>query len=522
MWKYITFILACSCAFAFTGCNLDVDDDDILPGDKFWDGTPENVEAFTLSIYAAFRTATTNCAFFQNSGDLRCAPINNIKTSDKYSYLLGNDMKMFKSKTDSKEQGTSDEFGKIYNWKYMYMVIQSANILMYQLDTMSDFDSELKQAYKAEAVFIRNLAYFFLVRLFGDVPYYTEGYYAKPLPRTPMVTVLQSCLKDLQSVLDSDPNANALPWKRNGMAIRATRGAALTLMMHINMWLVRFDNTHAADYYREVKRLAEIDEWVDDETYYKLLPIEQTSSIFKGGSDEGLFEIPQNIAYGEIFKNDYMWSTNVVFECLSKTSPKYIYSKEFLRILYPRDETDKRKELWFANIIYDDITGEILPPSTIVSSGSVITIKEVEIIKMLNPDEYANKVLPNSGNYIVFRLPDAILLYAEALNKLGESDKALDELNRIRERAGAILYDTTTDLDANIYWERVRELMGEGQYFYDLVRTEKLCDANFAVFSDNTGHREKRADFLEGSWTWPIYKGALEDNPLVSKNQYWE
>ena len=45
------------------------------------------------------------------------------------------------------------------------------------------------------------------------------------------------------------------------------------------------------------------------------------------------------------------------------------------------------------------------------------------------------------------------------------------------------------DLDASIYWERVRELMGEGQYYYDLVRTMKITDASFAVYSDDSGHR---------------------------------
>ena len=45
-------------------------------------------------------------------------------------------------------------------------------------------------------------------------------------------------------------------------------------------------------------------------------------------------------------------------------------------------------------------------------------------------------VTSNSGNQIVFRLADAILLYAEALAELGTDDgKACGLLNRIRARA---------------------------------------------------------------------------------------
>ena len=146
----------------------------------------------------------------------------------------------------------------------------------------------------------------------------------------------------------------------------------------------------------------------------------------------------------------------------------------------------------------------------------------MEIIKLLNADTNGNSTIPNAGNYIVFRLADAILLYAEALNNLGESNDALREVNRIRQRAGAPDFTDADNLDASIYWERVRELMGEGQYFYDLVRTQKICDTDFAVFADESGHREKKADLKQGSWTWPIYKKALDNNPYMTKNLYWE
>ena len=44
----------------------------------------------------------------------------------------------------------------------------------------------------------------------------------------------------------------------------------------------------------------------------------------------------------------------------------------------------------------------------------------------------------------------------------------------------------------------------------------------FATFSDESGHRERKADLKQGSWTWPIYKKALDNNPYMTKNLYWE
>jgi truncated hemoglobin YjbI len=511
----MVFIASC-----LLGCKLDVDDDNKMPGDKFWNaGTPANAEAFMLSVYQCLRVATTSNGFFLYSGDLRCAPITNITSSSGVYSLLKNDMKTYRSKFDSNESGASLECGAIYNWEKMYAVIQSANLMIEEVGNIPDLSIAEQEGYKAECVFLRNLAYFFLARVFGDVPYYTNAYSGQPLARTPMVEVLKNCVADLQAVIDNDPDHIALPWRKKVGSLRANRGAALTLMMHLNMWLVCFDQGNADFYYREVRRLAEIDSWVDGPNY-SLAPIELSSDIFKGNSNEGLFEIAQNITTGEVFERAHMWCTQVVYECLNRNAPTYVYSLAFLQSLYPIEETDKRKQYWFTNLSYD-LNGDLEG-----SRDAEGFLRNVEIVKTLNQDKTkidgSNVVIPNAGNYIVFRLPDAILLYAEALDYLGETGKALQEVNRIRERAGATPFTEADNLSAVIYWERVRELMGEGQYFYDLVRTEKLCDRDFSTFSDGSGYRERRANFLQGAWTWPIFKGALDNNPNISKNLYWE
>lgn len=103
---------------------------------------------------------------------------------------------------------------------------------------------------------------------------------AKPLPRTDKATVLRNCLSDLQSLLDSDPDCVILPWRNGKGSQHANRGAALTLMMHMNMWLAFFDEENMSTYYSEVKRLAEMNSWIDG-TYYQLQPMNQISQVSK-------------------------------------------------------------------------------------------------------------------------------------------------------------------------------------------------------------------------------------------------
>ena len=126
MLKYISIGLLLVFTSILGGCNLDTDDESKLPGDKFWTGPQANAHAFMLSIYQSLRKATTSNGFFLYSGDVRCAPITGQHQND-YLYLIQNDMKNYKSKKDWNEEGKTDDFGAIYNWKQMYEVVQSVS-----------------------------------------------------------------------------------------------------------------------------------------------------------------------------------------------------------------------------------------------------------------------------------------------------------------------------------------------------------------------------------------------------------
>lgn len=159
MLKYITIGLLLIFTSTFCGCNLDTDDDDKLPGDKFWYGEKANAEAFMLSIYQHFRKATTDNGFFLYAGDIRCAPILD-QNANNYLYLLQNDMRSYKDKKDGSNKGESSDFGAIYNWKNMYKVVQSANIMIQEIANIQGITDVERERYRAECRFMRSLAYF--------------------------------------------------------------------------------------------------------------------------------------------------------------------------------------------------------------------------------------------------------------------------------------------------------------------------------------------------------------------------
>jgi hypothetical protein len=90
-------------------------------------------------------------------------------------------------------------------------------------------------------------------------------------------------------------------------------------------------------------------------------------------------------------------------------------------------------------------------------------------------------------------------------------------LNIIRERAKTTLYQGGggTVLKDAIFTERAKELMMEGHYYFDLVRTGRVTDQQWCFFPLT------QSQFDNGGWTWPISTASLNNNPYMQLNNYW-
>lgn len=494
-------LLISSCGKEF----LNVSPKDSLTGNNYWK-SESDVDKFIVGIYKTFRLATMGSSsaspgriFFPGTGDFRCAPISRTSQSsgsarNYLTHLRNNNINaLFHSDFDY------FGFKMLTKWDDFYKMVQAANIVYYEMDNMEPgLISENSIArYKAEAVFLRNLAYFFMVRQYGDIPYYTEAYHSKAIGRTNMVSVLQNLSEDLKQ------HYKNLPWTYEDPSIvgnRAMRGAAITLMMHINMWIAGFTNNDKEIYYNNVVTLGE-EIMNQNNGAYQLLPLQNTKEIFKGRTKEGLFEIVQNLNYGETFSitapyADYFLrypNKNIAIQ------RSYLYyDPKFMEELYPIAVQDRRKEVWYDENIYN-------------TSGLMQCLKFLNVFNEegedYNPDD----------NQVVFRYADPILLRAEALAELNRDSEAREIVNIVRNRsfAAPAVTETGEELKDFIWWERVRELIGEGHFYYDLVRTKKVLNSKYttATMSVDVYNR--------GGWTWPIDPQALKNNPYMTLNNFW-
>jgi len=497
MKRLFILLLTVSLFFGLNGCKdfLNVTPITKQSGNNYWN-TQQDVEQFTRGLYSQLRDKVAIGSYFITVGDLRCSPwVQNRSDRDYIGYLARNQIAQLIA---SGNYDTYFGFSEISRWQSFYKIIQGANIMIDKIEDVPDknFSSTERKKYIAEGTFIRNLCYFFMVRMYGDVPYYTDAYHSGPTKRMPMVQVLKNCVADLKGVTENLPWTYKDPAKR---AVRAMKGSALILMMHMNMWLAGFDEPNKQAYWNATDSLGQ-HLIADNNGAYELLPLDEYNTIFDGRSKEGLFEIPQNLNYGESF--GYSTFSDLVLHYPNKTGiTSYVYPiKDFLDEMFPPGEPDKRKDLWFNS---DEMYKQ---------DGSFQYLKYVNVFARegedVNPDD----------NMMIFRYPDAYLLRAEALNDLGKDNEARELLNVIRDRAGATPASTRVEgskLSDMIYWERCRAFLGEHMYYYTLVRTKKIVDPDYCF------HPMSVAAFKEGAWTWPLDRSVLENNPEMKLNEYW-
>ncbi|WP_316845168.1 RagB/SusD family nutrient uptake outer membrane protein [Pedobacter psychrodurus] len=388
-------------------------------------------------------------------------------------------------------------FDRITNWSSYYRAIQGANILIAKLDEgIPGITDTEKGQFKAEAAFIRSLCYFTMVRLYGDVVYYTDAFHSTSLPRENFVSVLNKCIADLAS------HKNEIPFTYNDPAlkgVRASRGSIIALMMEMNMWNAGFDGANANKYYQAT---ADLGRELVASNAYRLLPLSEWSTVIKGRSDESLFEFYQSINYGDAVLN--VAPIADMFLHYPYKRPEYThrvsfayYRGEYMQKLF-QDGSDKRITTWFNEDIFAD-------------NGKFMLLKYAKNSFIVG-EEDANP----DNTFMIFRYGGELLLAAEALANIDEDREAITLVNLVRGRAGAAPYTPSMgDLKEFIFYERSRELIGEGHHYFDLVRTKRILNSQYSY---NVLTSDK---FGRGAWTWPISSDALNNNPYMKLNDYW-
>jgi hypothetical protein len=496
MKRYNFFIiLITGCSF-FSSCSKFLDRAPVsLPTDaNFWKNEAD-AKAALAGAYSLLRVSHYESMAYYAYGD---APTDQFVTT-----LPGEDMGdvgriNWGITFDVTQWNTSRVMNRLRRFDNFYKTNDQINRCLKFIPNipLEKFTSADKEAARnmliGEALFLRAYNYFFMARIWGDVPLVLEAEddiaASKNYPRSPQADVLNQVVKDLQAAIPRLRWGYAVAIDR---AVKANRGAAYALLAHVYAW--KGDNVSYA-------KSAEYADSVIKKGGYSFVNRNSYLNIFKGQSSEGIFEISSNA------RNEASGSISIAFRTLKTPylltrtgNAEYRLEVGTVRSLFP-DTNDLRVKNGFA----------------FFNTTDPISIKYSNII-YTSTNALGQPISPLSlNNIIIFRYSDIVLLRAEALVATGMYGEARTLLNSVRSQANATPFTGADNkLFEAVMDERARELFIEGHRFYDLVRLGRKGILKFG------GTRMSDAEFNNGKYYWPIDPVLINFNRLLVQTPYW-
>ncbi|MEI6950464.1 RagB/SusD family nutrient uptake outer membrane protein [Paraflavisolibacter sp. H34] len=379
----------------------------------------------------------------------------------------------------------NDPDNTINKWGDAYKIINQVNAVLGR-GAGVEMDAVRKEQILGEAHFMRGLTYFHLLRLYGGVPIpesYTSDLNNLEIPRKTPDEVYDYIIADLKYAAEKLPKKAE---RAAGEKWRATRGAALALLGKVFLYRGSMtESAHKSAYFQESKKYSleviNSGEYQLEEDFKNLWMWYNTAN--KHGK-ESIFEVefgyvgvPGDVPNASRFHID--GGLNIQ----DKNFGSYMYYRygPSLRTYNSFSDQDARKQATFLT-------------SITLSTGQGISWVAADKgnhpgtqgwpsatpgnLKYYDRSEQSYTTGSPATNYYVTRFSEVLLNYAEAENELnGPGSEAYNKINQVRKRAKLPeLKDglSKEQFADSLYTERVHELIGEGQLYYDALRTGRL------------------------------------------------
>lgn len=332
-------------------------------------------------------------------------------------------------------------------WNVSYSLIQKANDILTFIEGI-EITQELKDRYTGEAKALRGIAYFNLVRLWGDVPLVLKRFDniddSYKQTRTAKEEVYTQIINDLTSA------STLLVKPRNtGSDVgRVDKGAVLSILGEV--YLTRKSYSQAATTFKQLIDL----------NVYSLLP--NYTDLFAAGQQGNNEAILQALyiegvsGLGSIINNFCAPLESDGVLLTEGQGLPFGWNQPTNDIANAYATGDKRR-----SAIGDGFT----------KNASFYPYKYIDVYMDMSP----NSANGNSGkDWYVMRYADVLLRYAEAVNEEEGPANAYASVNLVRARAGLAPLATGLSKDQfrdAVYLEERLESPFEGKRWFDLVRT---------------------------------------------------
>jgi len=508
--KYIILVLCF--AGTLSSCKewLEVYPQNNQVSDSYW-SSKEDVEAVINSGYF----------YLRNMVQTSLIPWGELRAGCIYS-RNGNVLQDFRVKSTNET---------ICNWGELYQIINVANSVIANAERVQKKDNTYKipvmKAHQAEALFLRALCYFYIVRNWRDAPLILTPYETDAntfqVAKSSEAELIAQIKLDLTTAINSGATKEyyEVAWESKG---RATKWAMYALMADVCLW--------SEDYPTAIQYCNGI---LNAQTTFcpKFLSTPTHAAWFSmfnpGNSNESIFEIQWN------YENYQTNSLPVLFDNTA-TGRVYEYTPRMLsdfntEYSYTQDNQLEAVRTMFGGYYVSDVFGYESATNGFVWKycGS----------KIAGDKRTSNHYDPH---FILYRVADVVLMKAEAL-VLNSSDStawdtAVKLINQVRKRSNLeeryveISETSEETMLEYILYERKMELAAEGKYWYDLLRFgrrnnnkyKELFLINNVLDYNNSASSSWIRSVLnnDDALFLPVWENELKTNQLLEQNPYYK
>jgi starch-binding outer membrane protein, SusD/RagB family len=468
---------------------LDLKPDSGLSLENYWK-TKEQVQATTISCYESLMTGSSSKSrqvveqlFLW--GELRADMLQygSNAPDDVYNVL----------------NGFITEDLLVSNWAPVYKTINLCNTVIQEapkvLDTDPSFTRSALNGYLSEAMGLRALMYFYLVRTFGEVPVKLDATIDDnvnlSIKKSPAGDVLNQIVSDLKHAEEMSVTSYSSTKDTKG---RITQYAINAIQADVYLWREQYDSCLIAC------------NKVVNSGQYGL--IDNYASLFRDGlTNESIFEL---VFDQQLLNPFYAW--------FNTTNGRRLYGSTYvIDEFYMQDEENPDNYDWrgnYASMYFNNYCIWKYMGYTSTTARS-------------SDQSYAP--------WIFYRYADILLMKAEALAQQNNLSESLDLVNRIRTRGHALDVSagegsSVGGMTDYILSERAREFAFEGKRWFDLLRTAKRNHYERKSILINLVTKMAPADRVTTmqnnikdtlSHYLPIYKNELQTDTALVQNKFY-
>lgn len=466
---------------SFISCSSFLDEEPVseIPAKNMWK-TSRDAKAGINEIYGLFRQTMRENYFYW--GEFRSDNVSPGAPS------ATNQERIIKNLMTTDHPSTQ--------WTDLYKMINQANLAIKYLPGIDMPSIAERNDFLGQAYAMRALGYFYAVRVWGDVPLFTEPnekfsdaiYKERTDKNYILYNIILEDLKKAENLMDRVKN---LERKRISIC------GVWAIMADVYMWLEDYnmaDQTISKISNYKVNNNTTVFVGFDpDIATWRKVFVEELNGKASDNTPENDEYTTKELIFLIHFNMDevgtngysymYQWFTGA-------GNRACVLSNVFLSKL---DDTDKRKSLVTQNYQNGWELNKFI-------GGTISTT--------------LNKTCQVA--YPVYRYSDMLLLQAEARVYMGKWEEALDLVKKVRDRAGlptptSMDFGSEEDIINFILDERQIELVGEGRRWFDLLRSNRWKETMKPI----NGMEQ------DGNELFPIHFSHIYENPKLVQNSYY-